>query len=212
MKITSITISNILSIENASINFEDSGLILFQGWNQDTNSCNGAGKTAIFNAITFALYDKMPRKITASEILRRGTKSGYVELAFESRGKQIVIKRLRPKGFIYKEDGIVKTKTQDEFEKLIGLNYNQYISTMYCPQGGNSRFLALNDTDKKQFMLQLMDLEVFSSCKKVADTKISELTINLNALKSKEDSLLSKIDAYSDSLIDQRSEEHTSEL
>ena len=80
MNILSVEINNILSIENATLDFSDSGLVLVEGWNHDASRANGAGKTAIFNAITFALYDKLPRKVTASEILRRGAKTGSVRV------------------------------------------------------------------------------------------------------------------------------------
>jgi DNA repair exonuclease SbcCD ATPase subunit len=74
MKVLSLKIENILSIKEAQVDFEDSGLILVEGWNYDDGRANGAGKTAIFNALSFALYGKLPRKITASEILRKGTR------------------------------------------------------------------------------------------------------------------------------------------
>src|SRR5208283_1032835 len=98
MKILSVKISNILSIEDAYVEFDDSGLMLVRGWNYDVDRANGAGKTAIFNAIAFALYDKLPRKITATEILRRGSKSGYVEVRVECGGDEYTIRRSRPKG------------------------------------------------------------------------------------------------------------------
>ena len=47
MRILSLEVSNILSIESASLSFEDNGLILVEGWNYDTGRANGAGKTAI---------------------------------------------------------------------------------------------------------------------------------------------------------------------
>src|ERR1035437_2640302 len=98
MKILSVKINNVLSIEDAYVEFDDSGLMLVQGWNHDVGRANGAGKTAIFNAITYALFDKLPRKITATEILRRGCKSGYVEVRVLCAGDEYLVRRSRPKG------------------------------------------------------------------------------------------------------------------
>lgn len=203
MKILSVKINNILSIENAAIEFDDTGLMLVQGWNHDVGRANGAGKTAIFNAITFALFDKLPRKITATEILRRGSKTGYVEVRVERDGSEFTVKRSRPKGVAFFRDGISQVITQEEWEHKIGLNYNQFIISMYCAQGTSSRFLSLNDSDKKQFILQLLNLEEFLACKIIADTKVKGFESELELLKSRDNAHLAKIDAYSESLIDE---------
>jgi DNA repair exonuclease SbcCD ATPase subunit len=203
MKILSVAIQNILSIESALIEFDDAGLVLVQGWNHDDGRANGAGKTAIFNAIAFALYDRMPRKITATEILRRGTKSGYVEVTVSLNDDVYVVRRSRPKGVIFSRSGNALTMTQAEWESKLCLNYEQFSMSMYCAQNTSERFLSVKDSDKKQFFLQLLNLEGFSACKTVADKKIDALEGTLLSIQSKIDVADSKIDAYSESLVDE---------
>jgi DNA repair exonuclease SbcCD ATPase subunit len=200
MKILSIKISNILSIEDAYVEFDDSGLMLVQGWNYDVDRANGAGKTAIFNAITFALYDKLPRKITATEILRRGSKNGSVALCVEVGTEQYIVKRSRPKGVVFFKGTESLTVTQEGWENILKLNYEQFILSMYAAQGVTKRFLSINDGDKKEFLLQLLNLQEFSSCKLIADQKVKELESSCASIQSKLDSIDSKIDAYSESL------------
>lgn len=212
MKILSVKINNILSIEDAYVEFDDSGLMLVQGWNHDVGRANGAGKTAVFNAIAFALYDKLPRKITASEILRRGSKSGYVEVKIACNGCELVVKRTRPKGVTFFKEGQPQTITQEEWENSIGLNYDQFIISMYCAQGTSSRFLSLNDADKKTFLLQLLNLEKFSSCKAIADQKLKAFDQELISISNKEFALEAKIDAYSESLIDEHVYAHNIDI
>ena len=84
MNLKKITISNILSIESETVEFNSTGLTLVDGWNFDSERANGAGKTSLLNSISFALYDKLPRKISASEILRKDSKKGHVELEFRT--------------------------------------------------------------------------------------------------------------------------------
>jgi DNA repair exonuclease SbcCD ATPase subunit len=208
MKIISAKISNILSIEDTYVEFDSSGLMLVQGWNHDVGRANGAGKTAIFNAITFALYDRLPRKITSTEIVRRGCKSGYVEVVAEIGDDKYLVRRSRPKGAVFSRwvDGVSGlfvpvTMTQEEFESKLRLNYKQFMLSMYAAQGTSERFLSINDTDKKQFLLQLLNLEEFSSCKFIADGKVKGLESELITLLSKIDNLRSKIDAYEESLV-----------
>ena len=203
MKIISVKICNILSIEDAYVTFDDTGLVLVQGWNHDTGRANGAGKTAIFNAIAFALYDKLPRKITATEILRRGCKSGYVEVLVEIGGDQYMVRRSRPKGVSFSKGGTTLDITQEGFEQILRLNYNQFIITMYAAQESSNRFLSINDTEKKQFLLQLLNLEDFKTCKTVTDIKIDQFDKQMSAFDTKIEAIDSKLEAYGESLTDE---------
>lgn len=208
MKILSVKINNILSIEDATVTFDDTGLMLVQGWNHDVNRANGAGKTAIFNALTFAIFDKLPRKITATEIVRRGCKSGSVEVCLQVGGDRFIVKRSRPKGaaFLREEsDGtfLPLSVTQEGWEATLRLNYNQFIMSMYAAQGGTTRFLSSNDSEKKSFLLQLLNLEEFSTCKSTADNKVKELETQLATINSTMISLNSKKSVYSESLVDE---------
>lgn len=204
MKIESIKISNILSIEDAYITFDNTGLVLVQGWNYDNQRANGAGKTAIFNAISFALYDKLPRKITATEILRRGSRAGYAEITVMVGNDRFNVRRSRPKGLKVQKNGHEITMTQEELEATLKLNYNQFILTVYCAQGSQKRFLSEVDADKKNFLLQLLNLEEFSLAKKSADDKVKTFTAELTTVEAKMTSIKSKVDAYSESSIDEQ--------
>jgi DNA repair exonuclease SbcCD ATPase subunit len=208
MKILSVKINNILSIEDAFVEFQDTGLMLVQGWNHDVGRANGAGKTAIFNAITFALFDKLPRKITATEIVRRGSKGGSVQVVLQVGSDRFMVKRSRPKGVTFSRqvaDGTFEplTVTQEGWEATLRLNYNQFIMSMYTAQGGTSRFLSSNDSEKKTFLLQLLNLEEFSLCKSAADAKVKALDEQLGAVKTALSSIESKVSAYSESLVNE---------
>lgn len=202
MKIKSVKIKNILSIEEAELTFDESGLTLVEGWNHDSNRSNGAGKTAIFNAISFALYDKLPRKITASEIVRRGASKGEVECVVEVGGSTWTAIRSRPKGVLFKRDEEQVDITQEEWEKIIKLTYEQFLISMYCSQNTSNRFLMLNDSDKKTFLLQLLDLDRFKDLKKSSDEIVKSLNAELNDVVLKMSTAESKIEAYKESLID----------
>jgi DNA repair exonuclease SbcCD ATPase subunit len=207
VKIKEIEIENILSIEKLKLTVQDSGLVLVEGWNYDAGRANGAGKTAIFNCLSFALYDKLPRKITASEILRRGARSGYVRVVVQCGQDTWTVTRSRPKGVVF-HNGLVRAEiTQEEWEAALRLNYDQFLMSMYCSQyiGATTapRFLLTPDADKKKFLLQLLGLNVFSDAKKVADLKIKGFEEQLSDLKAKREVIESKIDIHSENLIDE---------
>ena len=78
-----------------------------EGWNFDADRANGCGKTAIFNALAFVLYDKIPRGITKSQILREGTKRGFVECDVSCGIHTYTFRRSRPSGFMVTENSQV---------------------------------------------------------------------------------------------------------
>ncbi len=210
MKLISADIENFLSIEKAHIDFDDSGLLLIEGWNHDVDRANGAGKTAVLNAISFGLYDKLPRKISASEIVRRGAKKGHVSIRLDVGGQIYGVHRSRPKGvtFTHEVNGSneVLSITQEEWEAKLRLSYNQFIVAMYCSQANSNaspRFLLLNDSDKKQFLLQLLSLDEFNLCKKKCDEIIAAMQFKFDGFQRKMSELQVKIDAYSESILDE---------
>lgn len=185
--------------------FEDEGLVLVEGWNYDTQRANGAGKTALFNCLSFGLYDKLPRKITASEILKRGSKSGFVRCSVLCGEDVWTVQRSRPKGVEFSKNGIRQDITQEEFQSFIRLSYEQFLLTIYVPQtnsGKHTRFLACPDSDKKSFILQLLNLDAFKNCKSTTDgfIDLNEAAISLET--GKLNTARSRIEAYEESLID----------
>lgn len=202
MRIKSLHITNILSIENVTINFDDSGLLLLDGWNHDDNTANGAGKTSIWNALSFGLYGKLPRKVTVSELVRRGVKKGHVKIELESDGKLITIERHRPKKEIFTVDG-QEIPTQEELEQYLKLTYKQFLMCMYGSQTSQSKFIELTDTDKKDFFLNLLNLSQFDDVKSLIDDKVSDLSSKLSNAESQYNTCDVKISTYRESIEDE---------
>lgn len=202
MQVKFIEIEDILSIGHVRLEFSNTGLILLDGWNYDDNSANGAGKSAIPNALAFGLYDNMPRKISKSEIVRRGVKRGSVHIGIEINGQLIEVKRSRPKKVEFFIDGIKEEMTQEEFEKKIRMSYDQFLICMYAAQVDGRRFMSINDTSKKDFILKLMDLNKFLVKKKEIDTNIKQLANSKLEVERIIDNCVSKKAVYNSELID----------
>ena len=212
MRVLSLEAQDILSVQNVSIEFEDTGLVLVEGWNYDTARANGAGKTAIFNCLSFALYDKLPRKITASEILRRGCKTGWARASVLCGEDVWTVKRSRPKNVEFTKNGVVQDITQEEFESIIRLSYGQFLLTIYTPQANSGsliRFLSSPDTNKKQFLLQLLNLDLFANSKKSVDAIVLARQASIDLEDKKLKANYSKIEAYEESIVDTASLQKT---
>ena len=186
MRITNLEVENILSIDKACVSFGETGLVLVEGFDFDTNRANGAGKSAIFNAISFGLFDKIPRKITKSEILRYGTKSGFsMVTVITDSGETLCVKRSRPTLVEFFKDGLKIELTQVEFEAKLGINYEQFLSTMYNAQDSADRFISLDDRGKKDFILKMMNLESFDAKKKALSAELQDIAHQKSILSTK---------------------------
>lgn len=202
MKVHCLEIHNILSIERASISFGDTGLVLVEGFDYDSGRANGAGKSAIFNALSFALYDKTPRRITKSEILRKGCSSGYSLVEVETQAGRFGVKRERPVANTYYRDGKVINITQEEFEEKIGLNYEQFLVTMYTAQDTPEKFINLTDAQKKSFILKIMNLGKFTQAKDYVSEQLKIIEIEKELNKTKLQGYKSNIEIYKSSMVD----------
>lgn len=147
----------------------ENGLYLITG---DT----GAGKTTIFDAITFALYgepsgDKREVSMLRSKYAKPETPT-FVELTFSYKGKEYYIKRNpeyeRPKvhgegltsekanAELHLPDGRIVTKYKEvnkEIEEIIGVDKNQFSQIAMIAQGDFLKLL-LATTDERQRIFQ----------------------------------------------------------
>jgi DNA repair exonuclease SbcCD ATPase subunit len=203
MIIKSVSISNILSVQSIQLSFGVAGMVLLQGWNHDDNTANGAGKTAVFNALSFGLYGKMPRNITSSEYLRRGAKAGFVEVNIEVNGDIWTVRRERPTNLTFLKNGETENITQEAFEKVLGLTYSQFITTVYASQLKTDRFILLNDSGKKDFLLQLLNMEKFNVARTTATQLTKDISVKIGKLDLAMTSTTSKIQTSNSFLVDE---------
>lgn len=184
MKINRIKIENILSIGSMELCFSNFGMVLVDGFDFDKGRSNGSGKSSIMNSLCWGLFGELPRKITASEILKRGCKSGFVQIEVECGSDVYTITRERPNKLSFLKNGNAEVLTQESFEKILGFDYERFVLSIYCPQDSRSRFIFLNDVGKKDFLLKLMNLDQFGAGKEKADCIVNQLEKELDSKKA----------------------------
>jgi DNA repair exonuclease SbcCD ATPase subunit len=203
MYIKSVTISNVLSIENATVSFSDSGLLLIDGWNHDTESANGAGKSAIFHALSWGIYGQYPRGVSITDFVRQGSRATKVTADIElSKDRLLRVERSRPKSFYASLNGVEIAEA--EYERLIPLDYDQFILAQYFAQGLGLRFIDLNDSGRKDLILKLMRADGFAESRKKIESDTKRYLSDKVAISSTISTLTGKLSAYRDSLVDSK--------
>jgi exonuclease SbcC len=145
----------------------------------------GAGKTTVFDAISFALYgeasDGTSRRHSRSfrSDFAAPTELTYVEYVFAHKGKSYRVKR-SPEQTTAKlrADGLMKRSADAELEYLdsgeavsgveavnarvygiIGLNRNQFANTVMIAQGDFLKLLLASTDDRKKIFQKLLVLD-----------------------------------------------------
>ena len=161
----------------------------------------GAGKTTIFDAITFALFGRASGKNVKSEMFR----SKYaqpVELTFRYRDRDYTVRRNpdydRPKargtgvtrqkadGEFHRPDGSVVTGTSDvtrEVESLLGLNCGQFTQVAMIAQGDFRKLLEASTEDRVKIFRQIFDTGLYQTLQDRLKEAAGELKRECDALR-----------------------------
>ena len=132
--ITSVKLDNFLSHRDTELTF-DNGVTVFIGG-------NGAGKSSIIDAITFALFGKT-RRGTKEENIRDGENQAATQIYFEVNGKKYqaikkILKNNSPHQLLDSNSSpiaIGTEKVSEEVKKIIGLDYDTLGIASIVPQG-----------------------------------------------------------------------------
>ena len=177
----------------------------------------GAGKTTLFDAITYALYDHSSGGVRDGAMLRSkyadpGTPT-FVELEFEVRGQRYTVRGnpeyLRPKargeGFTTeKADAALTyaagrppvTKAKEVTAAvidIIGLDYNQFSQIAMIAQGQFTRLLNATTEERSKIFRKLFRTQRYQKLQEALAEENSALTARRAALNAKLDAVLAGI-------------------
>ncbi len=210
-----LTIKNFLSYgpETQTIEFAPHKLICLSGK-------NGHGKSAMLDAITWALWGVARKTLTSVKpdegLLHLGQTQMFVMLDFELNGIMYRVKRefLNTYGKPYAnlDFGILdiatdkfspltdKTirKTQEKIESVLRLSYEAFVNSAFLRQGHSNEFSKKSPKERKEILASILGLDQYETLRQLAGQKAktaqSQLT-TLQALQEKLVAELSKKDA-----------------
>ncbi len=194
-----------------------SGLYLITG---DT----GAGKTTIFDAITFALFGEASGETRDPSMMRSKYASAEtpteVELTFAYRDKQYTIRRnpeyLRPKtrgtGMTKQDanaelqypDGRVLTKRADvdtAVRGILGINRDQFSQIAMIAQGDFLRLLLAKTEDRQKMFREIFQTKYDSSFQDRIKNELRDVRADYDAVKASISQYLNGITADEDDVM-----------
>ena len=156
---------------------------------------NAQGKSSLFDAISFCLFDKCSRAYKASAIMNNRKQDFHCQLEFSIDGVQYGIRRegrTINKGKNVKVDvdfwregdtgreslnGTERRDTNQVIESYVG-RYEDFIMTALSLQANNALFIDKSQSERKDLMAQFMGLDIFD---KLYDTASNDIK-DVNAL------------------------------
>ena len=165
--ITSIELGDFLSHSNTNLEFEN-GVTVFVG-------DNGAGKSSIIDAITFALFGQHSRKSNKG-LIKRGANQGYSKVTFSVNNKQFeAVRKIDSKGTlaakfaeIIDDDRVEiaagerkqfgESMTQ-EVERIIGLDFEKLKIASIVQQGELNTIINEKPKEFKELLNAIIGID-----------------------------------------------------
>lgn len=169
IRFKSIDIENFRSIRKAYVCFENQGTVIVKGINEyeEKATSNGSGKSSIFEAIVFALFEETSSG--EKDVANRLLNAGYVvTLTFEIDGVEYKIQRQQNGGktlaLLYKNGIDISARNKTDTNKLIlsilCINKNIFLDSVFLSQGANTNLASLSPTARKERLEILTNTDV----------------------------------------------------
>jgi DNA repair exonuclease SbcCD ATPase subunit len=163
---------------------------------------NGHGKSSIALIIEEVLYNQNSKKIKKADILNRYTKDKnyFIELDFDKDGVSYGIRTTRTSTsstIKLTRSGVdisshTATATYKTIEQVLGYDHKTFSQIVYQSSVSSLEFLTATDTARKKFLIELLNLGVYT---KAADT-FKELASGLSKEVDKLEAKVSTVRAW----------------
>ena len=176
---------------------------------------NASGKSSMFDALAFCIFDKSSRTNVSKNILNNKKDEFYCKFNFEIDGVDYFIERTakwtRKKqnlkvdvSFWKEKDGVIeylngeqRRETNKNIEKFLG-KFDDFVLTTLSLQGNNSLFVDKSQSDRKEILSQFIGLQIFD---RLSDVATDEFRGNNHIIKKfKSDDLTSELAEIDDKI------------
>jgi DNA repair protein SbcC/Rad50 len=161
-----LILKNFLSYRNATLDFGGLHTACICG-------SNGAGKSSLLEAITWAIWGES-RATVEDDVIYSGAKEVRVDFTFKSNQQTYRVIRTRIRGATSVLEFQIETPsgfrpltgkgvraTQDLIVEHIKLDYDTFINSAYLRQGRADEFMLKRPTERKEILAELLKLNQY---------------------------------------------------
>jgi len=165
---------------------------------------NGAGKSTMLDALTFALYGKPFRKINKYQLLNSvNNKELLVEAYFNISGNAYVIKRgIKPgifevwkNGELLNQDAAARDYQTYLEENILKLNYKSFGQVVVLGSSTFVPFMQLKTGERRDIIEDLLDIQIFTTMNTLLKERLSDNKSEITDIKYQIDLIDNKIDS-----------------
>ena len=164
---------------------------------------NGAGKSTMLDAISFALFGKPHRKISKNQLLNSiNQKQAVVEVEFSIGKAQFrIVRGIKPNIFEIWKDGkmINQSSHAMEYQKILEqnilkLNHKSFHQVVVLGSSSFIPFMQLNAGHRRNVIEDLLDINIFSKMNILLRERNSILKENISKINNDTNIVKSKIE------------------
>lgn len=206
IKFKELDIEGFRSIDRISLNLSDQGIVIVKGINnyEDLASSNGSGKSSVFEAIIYALFEETSSgdRDIENRILGQGCS---VVLKFSIDGVSYKIIRQSKKGkgtvVLYRNDEDISARNKSDTNKLIisilGINKAIFLDSIFLSQNAVTNLPSLSPTARKERLEILTNTDnainnfktFLKEKQTMYESKHVDCQLEINKINGKEESL-----------------------
>lgn len=206
IKFEELDIEGFRSIDRISLKLSDQGIVIVKGINnyEDLASSNGSGKSSVFEAIIYALFEETSSgdKDIENRILGQGC-SVVLKFSIDDVSYKIIRQSKKGKGTVvlYRNDEDISARNKSDTNKLIisilGINKAIFLDSIFLSQNAVTNLPSLSPTARKERLEILTNTDnainnfktFLKEKQTMYESKHVDCQLEINKINGKEESL-----------------------